>query len=339
MRLRNILFSVAVLTAVAAGGYWYQQGGLLPEVTLAPVTRGPAAQIVYATGTVEPVNWARVAPVTQGRVVAILARDGQPVTTGQALARLDDREARARLGELEARERFWRDEVARTATLQERGYATREARERAQMEYLSLQAGIAAARQRVVDLTVVSPMDGVVLRQDGEIGEVADQRTTLFWIGQPTPLRITAEIDEEEIPSVAAGQAVLIKADAFPGDTQHGTIGEITPRGDPVNRSFRVRVVLPDDTRLRIGMTTELNVVVRENRNAVLVPAGAVVAGHVLVVESGVVRRRAVRIGIQGRQMTEILQGLMPGEHVIAAPGGLTEGSRVRIAEPNGRRS
>lgn len=339
MRPRHILFSVAVLAAAAAGGYWYQQGGLLPHVTLVEVTRGPAAQIVYATGTVEPVNWARVAPVTQGRVMAILARDGQAVTTGQPLAQLDDREARARLGELEARDRFWRDEVARTSALQERGFATREARERAQMEYLALQAAIAAARQRLADLTVVSPMEGIVLRQDGEIGEVADQRTTLFWIGQPTPLRITAEIDEEEIPSVQTGHVVLIKADAFPGETQHGAIGEITPRGDPVNRSFRVRVVLPDDTRLRIGMTTELNVVVRENRNALLVPAGAIVAGHVLVVEDGVARRRAVRTGIQGRQMTEIVQGLRLGERVIAAPGNLAEGSRVRVAEPNGGRS
>ncbi|MGQ0665031.1 MAG: efflux RND transporter periplasmic adaptor subunit, partial [Pseudomonadota bacterium] len=311
------------------GGYLFNEAQ--PQVAVARVARGPAVAGVYATGTVEPVAWAKVGPTAAGRLVAVLARDGAAVVAGQALARLDDREARARLTELEARERYWRDEVQRQAALAERGFASRESRDRAHSEHLQAQAVIAAQRQRLTDLTLTAPMNGIVLRQDGEVGEVAEARQILFWIGQPKPLRITAEIDEEDIPRVAVGQRVLVKADAFAGQELTGAVADITPKGDPVSKSYRVRVALPADTPLRIGMTTEINVIVRRAEDVLLVPAGALAGGRVFVVEEGIARARGVRTGIVGRTMVEITDGLSEGELVVVGPPErLGDGMRVR---------
>ena len=82
-------------------------------------------------------------------------------------------------------------------------------------------------------------------------------------------------MDEEDIPLVTVGQPVLIKADAFPGRILDGTVAEITPKGDPVNKSYRVRIGLPPDTPLMIGMTVESNIVVRREDAALLVPQAA----------------------------------------------------------------
>lgn len=299
-------------------------------VTLAVARIGPAVEAVYATGNVEPEFWARIGPVSTGRIAEVLVKEGDSVTIGQPLARLDDREARARVAELEARAAYWRGEVARSRTLTERGIRSKEASDKAQSEYQQVQAAIQAARQRRLDLVVTSPIDGVVLRRDGEPGEVVEPKDALFWIGEPRPLRITADVDEEDIARVSPGQRVLIKADAFSDRILDGTVDRMTPKGDPVQKAFRVRVRLPDDTPLLVGMTAEINIVTAEKAAALLVPAGAAAGATLMVVEDGRAQPRNVRFGIRGRDAVEVVEGLAAGATVVVnPPSTLKPGDRV----------
>ena len=119
-------------------------------------------------------------------------------------------------------------------------------------------------------------MDGVVLRRDGEVGEIVETGQVLFRVGVPKPLQVVAEVNEEDIPRVALGQKVLLRTDAFAGKALEGTVHEITPAGRSVAKTFRIRVALPDDTPLKVGMSVEANVVTREKPGALLVPADAV---------------------------------------------------------------
>jgi len=329
------VIAVLFMASLGGAGIWVWQMQPVP-VTTVSIGRGAAVQVVYATGVVEPVHWAKVGPLTTGRIAEVFARDGDALRAGDRLARLDDREAQARLAELEARERYWREELSRQTQLAERGHATRDARERAQSEYLQIVAGVAAQRQRLADLTLLTPMDGLVLRQDGEVGETVEAKSTLFWVGRPRPLRVTADVDEEDIPRVMEGFIAHVKSDAFPGTILSGRVADITPKGDPVAKAYRVRIALPEDARLRIGMTTEVNIVVREVADAVLAPAAALRgpagARYVLMVAQGQAQRRQVRVGIEGRTMVEILEGLVSGDNVIVAPPpGIDTGRRIAV--------
>ena len=183
----------------------------------AKVTRGPAVEAVYASGTVEPVSWAKVQPLRTGRIASVEAFEGDEVKTGQILMRLDDRELRASVAQLEAEQRFLRSELDRVSELARRGVTTTQVEERARSQLDQAVATLNAARQRVEDFLLRAPMDGTVLRRDGEVGEIARPEDVLFWIGRASPLRIEAEVDEEDIPLVAVGQPALIKADAFAG--------------------------------------------------------------------------------------------------------------------------
>lgn len=326
-----LLYAVLVLGLAAAAALVVHFSWRVP-VTTVQATYGPAVQAVYATGVVEPVHWAKVAPIVAARVVEIAARDGDPVAAGDVLARLEDREARAKLAELEAIEKFRREELERYAKLARTSSASRQAFERAASEHAGAVAAIAAARQRVRDLTLTAPMDGVVLRQDGEVGEVAETGKILFWIGRQRPLRIEAEVDEEDIPLVAPGQKAAVKADAFPDQDLDGTVREITPKGDPVSKNYRVRIALPDDTPLLIGMTTEVNIVVRTVARTLLVPSDAVEDSRLWIVADGRARQIPVTIGIRGDAMTEISAGLEPSARIVVdPPETLTDGARVRV--------
>ena len=77
-----------------------------PEVAAVAPTRGTAVEIVYATGAVEPVRWAKVASLIRDRIVELCYCEGKTVAKGDVLARLDDREVRAQLQELQGARGF-----------------------------------------------------------------------------------------------------------------------------------------------------------------------------------------------------------------------------------------
>src|SRR5690606_13240898 len=279
-----------------------------------------------------PVRWAKVTPLLRGRIVEICYCEGQTVQKGDLLARLDQREAAAAVAELEARAAFLEQEVKRQEQLLERGVASPQAYERATSDLTQVRAAIRAARQRLSDLTLVSPIDGVVLRRDGEVGEVAEPGEVLFWVGDPIPLWVVAEVDEEDIPRVAVGQSVLIAADGFPGQTLSGTVHHITPKGDPVNKNYRVRVMLPAETPLLIGMTVESNIVVRRIEDTLLIPTDAVVQNTVWVVRDGRTFSQPVKVGIRGQELAQVVAGIEEGEIVVVVPPeALHDGGRIRI--------
>ncbi|MBP0462400.1 efflux RND transporter periplasmic adaptor subunit [Roseomonas sp. PWR1] len=328
--MRRRLILLALLAIAATGGWvWWT---MPPAVAIAMATTGPAIRAVYATGSVEPVHWAKVGPAVRARITEVLVAEGQRVTEGQPMARLDSREAQHRAEEAEARARYAQEELARVRTLVSRDIASRAALDRAESEARAVRAVAEAAQRRLDDYIVRAPSDGIVLRRDAEVGEVVDTPAALFWIGEPRPLRVTSEVDEEDIAQVREGQRVLLRADAFPGQVLAATVAQITPKGDSTRKSYRVRLALPDDTPLLIGMTVEANIVLRETDAAVLVPPAALRDGGVFVVRQETVERRAIDIGVQGPRAVEVLRGLARGEVVVLnPPAGLADGQQVRL--------
>jgi RND family efflux transporter MFP subunit len=318
------------LIAMAGAAWWrYGRGPLL---TAAPVTRGTAAEIVYATGGVEPVRWAKVASVIRDRIVDICDCEGRSVKQGDVLVRLDERQVQAQMKELRAREDFLKREMNRVNELIARGSATAQSHEKASMDLQQIQGQVSVQLERIKDYTIVAPMDGVVLRRDGEIGEIAEVGQILFRIGVPAPLHVVSEVNEEDIPRVMLGQTVLLRTDAFRDRQLKALVSEITPMGDFAAKTFRVKMALPDDTPLKPGMSVEANIVTREKANALLIPADALAGAAVFVVEGDVARKRTVSVGIRGTREVEVIDGVREGERV-ASPASLVkkDGARVRL--------
>ncbi|MGG5817670.1 efflux RND transporter periplasmic adaptor subunit [Falsiroseomonas sp. HW251] len=350
------LLILTVLALAAGGGAWAWTA-IPPRVSIALAVTGPAIEAVYATGAVEPVQWARVGPATRARVTAVLVEEGARVTEGQVMARLDERQARLLADEAEARARFALEDLTRTRTLVARDIAARATLERAERDARAARAAADALVERLNDFIVRAPTDGIVLRRDVEVGEVVDTPASLFWIGEPRPLRVTAEVDEEDIARIRVGQRALLRADAFAGRVLVGEVAQITPKGDTTRKAYRVRLVLPEDTLLMIGMTVEANIVLREVQDAVLVPPAAVVLPDaprraaanapgapapggvrravVWVAEKERARRREVELGVQGPRAAEIRRGIAAGEAVILdPPTGLADGQAIRLGPP-----
>lgn len=334
--MRTLLVLLVAAALGLGGWFWWQARP--PAVTVAQPVRGPAVEAVYATGTVEPRREAELASTVTGRIRDYPVAEGQPVIAGATLVQLDDLTARADLQALQARVDYLRSDLERSRQLLGGGHVSRQAYDLKASELAQAEAAAEAQRQRLMDLTLVAPFDAVVLRRDHEVGEVVQPGDVLLWLGTPPPYEIEAQVDEEDIPRVSLGQTALIKADAFPGADLRARVAEIAPMGDPVNKQYRVRLLLPPDSPLMIGMTVETNVITRRSEDALLIPEDALVGRSVFVVhESPDVTgwralRRDVTPGVYGDGLVEVLQGLEPEARVVVAPPpGLEHGESVRL--------
>src|SRR5512141_2407894 len=148
MKQRKLLILAAILLLLAGAAGWWRFGRG-PQVTSVAATRGTAVEIVYATGGVEPVRWAKVASVIRDRIIEICDCEGKAVAKGDVLARLDDREVQAQMKELRAREDFARREMSRVSDLVTRGSATTQAYERASMDLQQLQGLISVQIEKI----------------------------------------------------------------------------------------------------------------------------------------------------------------------------------------------
>jgi RND family efflux transporter MFP subunit len=181
-------------------------------------------------------------------------------------------------------------------------------------------------------LRLTAPTDGRVVKRDGEVGQLIPANQAVLWLTRNDPLRISSAIDEEDIARVAVGQPVLVRADAFPGQVFHGRLQAITPMGDSVARSYRVRIEMTEHTPLLIGMTVETNVIIREDHDALLVPTTAVDNGRVWQVIDGKLTATPVKIGVKGADRTEILDGLPGDATIVVKPAAsFADGERVRV--------
>ncbi len=308
------LLMSAILLA-SGGAYFFLRPSA--AVAVGHPLRGPAVQAVYATGTVEPVVMLPLGPRSTGRLAALLADEGDDVAAGQILARLEDENLQKSLEEAIARADLADKEYGRRIDLLQRGVVSKTNADQALAERDSAHAAVERIQAELDYLKLISPEAGKIIRRDGEIGEIIPAGQPVFWLSCCADLRIETEVDEEDIALVTPGQKVVISADAFPGDLFNGQVDSITPKGDPVSRSYRVRIGLEPETRLMIGMTAEANIIIREEKNALLVPATAVADGKVLTIQGGKVTPVDIETGARGPDVIEIRKGLNENDLVV----------------------
>jgi RND family efflux transporter MFP subunit len=332
MTLWRILGIVVLLIAAGGGYYGYTNYLHLQTVTTSLVTTAPVSEAIYGTGTVEPQRWAKVVPLQRRRLVELCSCEGQNVRSGQVLGRQDDAEERSALHELEVTNQQAQRDLDRAEKDRGKSDAAQTEYEQRWTQFEESKTRIAAQKVRIDALVLRAPLDGMVLRRDGEVGEIAGPTDVLFWVGPPTPVHVVAEVNEEEINRIAVGQKAFLRSEAFAGQALRATVSQITPKGDPTRKTFRVYLLLPPDTPLRIGMSVEANIVFREKPSALVVPAEAVAGNAVQMVANDRIERVPVTVGIRGSRNVEIIGDVSRGMAVLSpARVDLADGTKVRI--------
>lgn len=319
---------------------------------LAVVALADAPAVTEVTGAVEPIE--RVSPGTKimGRVERVHVREGDAVRAGQVLARLESRDlaaaveqARAGVAMAEAQLTNAEAMYKRMTALEERGSATVKNLEDATAGYNMARAGLqqakanlAAAEVMLTYAHIASPIGGYVTAKRIEAGDMASPGMPLFTIDDLSKVKIVAQVPEAELVGLLPGAPATVTIEALDGPLT-ATIERVIPAGDPMSRTFAVRLILDNpDARIKPGMFARI-AFPRGSRQALLVPQAAIVErgqlqGVWLVDETGKARLRWVRLGPAYGERIEVLSGLTAGErYVTSPPAGIADGAPLTGAD------
>lgn len=331
---------LVLLVAGLGAGAWITEWGPVAVTLIAP-HRGNAVEAVYATGIVEAIDTARVGTTVAGRLASVPAQEGDAVRAGQLLAQIDDRQARQRLGDAQARLALAEQELVRDKALVASGSRSVQAMQRSVEERDRASAMVVLAERDLDEYRIVAPLTGIVMKREIDPGNTVGASTALFTVASTAHLRVAADVDERDIAQVTMDAPVAIRADAYPGEAFPARVTNIRRQGDAATRTFRVEADLPASTKLFIGMTVDVNIVVAERSGVLLLPVTAVRydppqggrsgQGYVFRVVDGKAQRVNVAVGAAGAEAVELRDGLGAEEKVIAdPPPGTADGNRVR---------
>ena len=197
------------------------------------------------------------------------------------------------------------------------------------------QAAVAEAEENLRNATIVSPIDGVVLSRDSEVGtavssilQVGSSATPIMTVGDLNEVYVKGKVDESDVGHVYLGQPARIKIESFKDQTFPGKVTKISPMGTEKDNvtTFEVRVSISNDKRiLKAQMSANAEIVLEEHKGVLAIPEGAVLYNKDKstavevpdVADQSGKRKVAVTLGISNGAKTEVLKGLNEGQQVI----------------------
>jgi HlyD family secretion protein len=350
-------------------------GKVLDPSRLAAVEKGDLARSVVATGKIQPLAKVEIKSKASGIVKRLFVDYGDHVKEGQILAELDReqleasvRESRANLLSAEAafeRNRieaegpdlpFLKTALERARKLYADGLiapslledadkdfqmgvnkqtAAKSQAAMAKAEVEKAKASLERAESDLRYATITSPMAGLVLSRDVEVGDavssiliLGSQATRVMSLGDVSEVYVLGKVDEADIGRVYLGQRARIVVESFKDKSFAGKVTKISPLGvekDNVT-TFEVRVSIQNPGgELKTNMTANAEVILEEKKGVLLVPESSVVYDKerqpsIEVPDpkaEGGKRKVAVKLGISNGVKTELVSGLAQGDKVV----------------------
>jgi len=226
---------------------------------------------------------------------------------------------------------------ARLAALKEAGAQTIEVH---QARVRQARAAVESARRELAKGRLTAPIAGTVLQRSAREGDYLQPGAPVLTIGDPEQLQVVAELSEQDVKGVAAGQEVEIRWFGDPGKAWRGEVCRVAPAvtrkvGREAEKIVRVYVTLEEPGSLLPGATVDAVIHRVKPHQALLVPTEAVLeiegAKVVFTVEGGKARKHTVTVGGANELYTVIKSGLEAGAHVILNPQDLQDGQPVRV--------
>ncbi len=320
--------------AKAIAGFFASRVAPPTPVAAAPAQAGPMPHYLDGIGTLTAVREVKVAPEVAGRVDKISFTAGASIAAGAPLVQLNDAPEQADLASYQASERLAIANLERTQRLARRDFATQANVDENQQALEAARAGIARSQAVIDQKLIKAPFGGELGLRQVELGQYVDPGDMLVTLTDLDQLYANFTLPEQDRSSVAVGQPVELRVDAYPGETFNGSVSAIEPQIDPTTRVLKIQATLTNpDHRLLPGMFANARVVLPPIPDVVSVPDTAV--DHTLYGDSvfivaedgkdaeGKPKHKAVQTFVEtGPHFTgriAITRGVAPGDVVVAS--------------------
>jgi len=236
---------------------------------------------------------------------------------------------------------------ARLQSLEQRQAAADQAAgtdaEQMQLRVNQDQAQVASLQEKLRSATVTSPVDGTLYSLPVHAGDYVKVGDELADMANLHRVQVRVYVDEPDMGLLSPSQTVQVTWDALPGRMWSGTTAQVPKQVVPHGmRSVAELLCLVNNDKLELLPNTNVNVkvLIRESKNALVVPRGAVREDgnqrYVFVFEGDVVKRRNVTLGVASASNYQVLAGLSTGDRVaVPQDRTLRDGMNIRPQEAN----
>ena len=303
--------------------------------TTVNVTRGDIVKTVLVDGNLEMPDKAYLSFGAIGTVTEVLVSEGDNVTKGQVLARLDAQSLNSSVKTAELQVQIAQEQVEAARAQYEKAQdlpgadvdAAEASWEIAELNLKAAKLNLESAKLNLDKAVIVAPFDGVVASitiTEGEEISTAALATPAISLVDTSEIEMQGYIDELDVASVKLGQAANITLDALPDEQVMGSVTFISPistiRAGIVSYATTITLENPS-AELKDGMSATAEVVV-ERRDNVLLVLNTVIQGTlqnptVVVLVGGQQEERQITLGLSDGFNTEVLSGLEEGEEVV----------------------
>lgn len=350
-RRRRLTFPVVLLLMLVAAGasYVFLARPWEPKpilVATEQINLGPVSRVLAVNGRVAAKHSVAVRSSVPGQVLEVLAVEGDFVTAGQVIAKLDGTQSRAQVAQAQAALDGGMISLRQAQLNADRAQALGENVPRKTMQDadLSLTAAkheverlkgvLDQAQSQLAQNDVRAPLSGAVLARSVDPGQVVDTQSTLFTVADTTQLVVQTDVDELYSAQIHTGlRAVLLPAGA--SATFGGKVTFAAPVVDTTTGGRKIEISFDSSTSLPVGLTVTANIIVDEQPSAISVPRGAVVivdgGSAVYLLQNGKVVRRSVTVVDWPATRVLVKTGLSAGEQLIIDPTGLSGGETVQL--------
>jgi RND family efflux transporter MFP subunit len=329
------------------------------SVEVATVTRGDVAEIAQASGILQalPGRDVKLAPLVAGTLSQLLVGEGDRVTRGQLLARVDPTAVRDAVSQAEVQLAQAQGQAATAAAKLERAQRAFKAGVAAGQEVddahaqdaaaksavKAAQASLSTARNQVERSEVHAPFDGIVAHVFAAVGEPIDgSGKPVLEVVDTGVLELHAQFSPGEASRLHLGDSAQVLAEGAP--PRSGRVVGIAPTVDAASGAVGVRIRVENaDGALKAGGSARAQVTLANHAGVLVVPRSALVplaqdtsapGPRSLAVEvvaaDGSVHRTAVSVGALGPNRAEIREGLRQGEQVVVQGAyALPDGAQV----------
>jgi HlyD family secretion protein len=292
------VFILLILGGSATAGYkfWQKSQTSPPEYKTTTISRGDVTQSVTASGQLNPVMTVQVGSQVSGILKKVLVDFNSLVTNGQVVAQLDPAtyeanllQAEAELANAEAGLELAQLNAERAKKLSAESLISKADADKAIADLHQAEASVKIRRASVekvrVDVsrtTIYSPIDGVVISREVDVGQTVAaslNAPVLFKIANDLgKMQIDAMVSEADIGGVEVGQEVTFNVDAFPMRTFRGKVFQV--RNSPVTTQNVVTYdtvveVNTRDMKLKPGMTATVSIITARQENVLRIPNAA----------------------------------------------------------------
>ena len=356
---------IAALAIVAGLSACKKDAELKADTVAEPTALGAENIAIVATdtlrsgpqlsGTLVPEREAKIRAEVSGAVMSTSVEQGQRVSTGTQLGRIDDAavndqaiSAKSMVTQAQLAVDQATRELQRSTTLLQAGAIAARDREAAERALAGANAQLADAKARVsmaeksIRNTVIrAPFSGVVSERSVSPGDVVSPGSALFTVVDPSSLRLEASVPAEAIGSIRVGSPVMFAVNGYPGREFEGKVTRINPTADANTRQVRIYATVPNSTGRLVGGLFANGSVATDTRVGLMVPDKAVdqsgISPFVVRVKGGKVEKVDVAIGLHdvATETMEITKGLAVGDTVLLGTAqGISVGTQVRVSMP-----